>query len=101
VNLKLRNRWRYKGNDRWEWEAFLDDGGTGDLRKVDHVEYVLHETFPNPVRTVKDPKGGFALKTSGWGIFELKVFVYTKSGEKLKLTHMLEFAQDPPVGVSG
>ena len=101
MNLKLRNRWRYQGKDRWEWEAFLDDGGSGDLDKVDHVEYVLHETFPNPVRLVEDPRGGFALKTSGWGIFKLVAFVYRKGGEKVKLTHMLEFAQDPPEGVSG
>lgn len=100
LDLELRNRWQYQGDDWWDWEAFLDDGGSGDLAKVEHVEYVLHETFPNPVRRVDDPAGGFILRTSGWGIFELTAFVYTVDGDKFKLTHQLQFAKEPPQGVS-
>lgn len=101
MNLKLKNRWEYQGNDWWKWVAFIDDEGTGDLEQVDHVEYVLHETFPNPVRRVDDPTDGFALRTSGWGVFELVAFVYTDDGEKHRLSHQLEFHKEPPQGVSG
>lgn len=100
MHIKLKNRWDYQGDDWWEWEAFLDDEGTGDLEQVDHVEYVLHETFPNPVRRVDDPEGGFAMRTSGWGVFELVAFVYTKDGDKIRLTHQLEVQREPAQGVS-
>ncbi len=98
--LKLRNKWKYEGKDWWAWEAFLDDSGSGELANVNYVEYVLHPTFPNPVRKVTNPKGGFVLKTSGWGFFLLKAFVHTKDGRKQKLTHLLELKQDPPEGTS-
>lgn len=100
MQLKLKNRWNYKGNDWWEWEAFLDDEGSGDLQRVDHVEYVLHESFPNPVRRVDDPSDGFALHTSGWGVFEITAFVYTEDGEKHKLSHQLQLSRSPEQGVS-
>jgi transcription initiation factor IIF auxiliary subunit len=76
VELRIRNTWNHKRDDWWEWEAFLDDEGSGELSKVDYVEYVLHETFPDPIRRVKSPEGGFRLKTEGWGTFELKAFVH-------------------------
>jgi transcription initiation factor IIF auxiliary subunit len=98
--LKLRNRWKYRGNDWWEWEAFLDDGGSGELQHVVSVEYVLHPTFRNPVREVRDPAGGFRLATGGWGTFSLKAFVRTDKGDKQKLTHELELASHPPEGMS-
>ena len=100
LELRLRNRWRYKGGDWWQWEAFLDDEGSGQLEQVDYVEYVLHPTFPNPIRRVDDPQGGFILKTAGWGTFTLKAFVYTREGEKLKLTHKLRLFRTPPEGTS-
>ncbi len=98
--LKLRNKWRYKGNDWWEWEAFIDDGGSGELAHVKFVEYVLHPTFADPVRRVTNPAEGFALKTEGWGTFVLKAFVHTKEGGKQKLKHELELPSDPPQGVT-
>ncbi|MGH9760527.1 MAG: pYEATS domain-containing protein, partial [Blastocatellia bacterium] len=59
MKYRLRNTWDYKSDDWWEWAAFIDDGGSGDLANVNFVEYVLHETFKNPIRRVKDPKDGF------------------------------------------
>jgi transcription initiation factor IIF auxiliary subunit len=101
--LKLRNRWKYLGDQDdncWEWEAFLDDLGTGELADVAVVEYVLPSTFPNPLRVVEDPQGGFALKTAGWGDFTLKAFVNLKNGKRRKLIHKLELKEDPLMGVS-
>jgi len=100
MTLQLGNHWHYEGQERWSWEAFLDDGGSGDLGNVDHVEYVLHPTFPDPVRTVKDPAGGFSLKTAGWGSFELKAFVYKTDGQKELLTHQVKLMAEPPAGTS-
>ena len=103
MNLKLRNRWKYiadNDGDWWEWEAFLDDSDSGDLSKVDSVEYVLHPTFDEPIVEVDDPDGGFVLDTGGWGEFTLKAFVHLKDGNKLKLTHDLILKDKPKVGVS-
>jgi transcription initiation factor IIF auxiliary subunit len=101
--LKLRNSWKYIGDndgDWWEWKAFLDDFGSGELANVESVEYVLHPTFPEPVREVDDPDDGFALETGGWGEFKLKAFVHLKDGEKIKLTHDLVLKDKPKTGVS-
>ena len=98
--IRLRNSWKYSGEDRWDWEAFLDDGGSGELSNIAYVEWVLHPTFPKPVRTVSEPEGGFALKTNGWGTFELKAFAYTKDGRKLKLTHPLQLRYEPLQGTT-
>lgn len=100
MTLKLRNGWHYKGGNWWEWRAFLDDESSGELDQVDYVEYVLHSSFPKPIRRVEDPMGGFVLETAGWGMFELKAFVYMKDGEKRKLTHLIELFSEPPEGVS-
>ena len=103
MNLKLRNRWKFIGDKKdpwWEWAAFLDDSGSGDLSKVESVEYVLHPTFAVPVLEVENPKGGFVLETKGWGDFKLKAFVHLKGGEKIRLTHDLVLQEDPEVGES-
>ncbi len=104
MELKLRNRWGYEAGLKggwWKWEAFLDDEGSGDLDKVEHVEYVLHPTFSNPVRTISDRESNFALRTQGWGTFPLTAFVYTRDGQKQKLVHEIELLSDPPSGTSG
>jgi transcription initiation factor IIF auxiliary subunit len=100
VSLKLRSRWKYTGDDWWEWEAFLDDEGIGELAQVEYVKYVLNPTFADPVRQISDPIGGFALKTGGWGEFVLKAFVYMRGKREQKLTHEIELKYDPPDGVS-
>ena len=98
TNLKLKNSWNYKGKDWWDWEAFLDDQGSGELSNVEYVEYILHPTFPEPVRKIRDKKNGFRLKTGGWGVFSLKAFVHTKDGKKYKLEHFLTLQQKPEHG---
>ena len=100
-SISLRNRWNYKGDDWWEWETFIDDSGSGALNDIDHVEYILHPTFPNPIRTVKTRKGGFVLRNSGWGTFPLRAFVYTKSGKKFRLDGELVLKYDPEQGSTG
>lgn len=100
MRLKIKNKWQYKGNDRWDWQAFVDDQGSGELQNVKSVQYVLHPTFPNPIREMKTPENQFELRTNGWGVFELKAFVNMKDGKKIKLTHMLDLRYDPEDGIS-
>lgn len=98
TNLRLKNSWKYKGKDWWDWEAFLDDQGSGELSNVEFVEYILHPTFPEPIRKIRDKTNGFRLKSGGWGVFPLKAFVHTKDGKKLKLEHNLKLQQEPEHG---
>ena len=100
MSLRLRNKWHYKGKGLWDWEVFLDDNGSGELSRVDYVEYILHPTFPVPIRKVVERRKGFVFRAEGWGAFELKAFVYKKDGTKIKLTHFLELSADPEKGVS-
>lgn len=101
MSLRIRNKWKYKDSNRWDWEAFIDDDGSGELEDVDYVEYVLHPTFPNPIRKVKDPNNKFELKTNGWGTFNLKAFAVKNDGSKVKMEHVIELSKDPEDGISG
>ena len=86
--------------DWWHWSVFLDDDGSGDLEQVEYVDYVLHPTFPNPRRTIRDPKTRFKLTTSGWGTFSIRAFVHTKSNEIIRREHYLVLKNNPPQGVT-
>lgn len=98
MNLKIRNKWQYQGDDRWDWQAFIDDNGTGELNNVEEVEYILHPTFPNPVRTISTKDNNFELTTNGWGTFELTAFVKMKNGKKIKLKHEVALEYNPKQG---
>jgi transcription initiation factor IIF auxiliary subunit len=100
MSLKLRNDWNYVGDDRWDWEVYLVGDKPKELAAVDYVKYILHPTFPNPIREIHDRSRGFRLKTNGWGSFEIKAFVYLKNGKKLDLKHNLTLYYDPPSGTS-
>jgi serine/threonine protein kinase len=92
--LKLRNTWERlpprNGQDWWNWSVYLD----GDISNVDHVVYVLHPTFRDPVQTVRTPENRFAFATSGWGTFVVKAQVSMKDGSTLDLDHRLEFGDE-------
>ena len=98
MNLRLRNAWKYTGDDLWDWRVFLEDDGTGDLDQVAWVEYLLHPTFPQPRRIRKDRENQFSLTTRGWGVFLIRAFVHTHDGEKVKLEHELHLSYDPEEG---
>ena len=94
MTLNIQQGFTYQGNDWLE-------GADNELDEVDHVVYILHSTFPNPVRTIKDRKTKFKLETGGWGVFMIKVDVVKKNGEKLRLTHSLVLEYPEPQTRSG
>jgi transcription initiation factor IIF auxiliary subunit len=101
MTLKLKNRWNLVRDDWWEWEAFIDDEGSGALSNVESVKYVLHPTFRDPVRVVDNPDGGFVLRTEGWGEFDLTAYVQMRDQSQEKLVHEVELKYEPPIGTSG
>ncbi|KAG0359607.1 yeats family-domain-containing protein [Gamsiella multidivaricata] len=58
---------------------------------VDHVEYILHQTFEQPVRKVNDYP--FILQEKGWGEFDMKIMLHfvDKSVPPFVLDHDLNF----------
>ena len=86
--VTLAQRANYVGSDRWEWSIWLD-GAAEELDSIDHVTYVLHSTFLNPVRRVSDRATNFRLETSGWGAFTIYAKATYKDGHELPLEHDL------------
>lgn len=87
--LKIEQGFKYQGEDWWEWWIWIE-GSRKELDEIDHVVYMLHPTFPNPVRTVRDRTSKFRLETAGWGVFRIHAKVIGKEGEESRLTHYLE-----------
>lgn len=100
MSLRLKNDWKYVGEDRWDWDVYLVSDNPAELEKVEDVKYVLHPTFSNPVRVVKNRQEGFRLRTNGWGTFLITAFVRFKSGDKVKLEHELDLNYNPESGSS-
>lgn len=100
MSLKIKNKWNYVGDDSWDWEAYIDDEGSGELNNIKYVEYVLHPTFPNPIRKSDNLENNFMIKTNGWGTFNLKAFAYKDDGSKIKLEHVIKLEYEPKIGTS-
>jgi len=81
------------GGGRWDWTVFIDPR-SGDLNKIKCVEYTLHPTFPNPVRIICDMgriDAPFALRSNGWGTFQIGIRVLMRDGSTRVLSHQLRF----------
>lgn len=74
--------------DWWKWSVWIE-GPEEELDQIDHVVYILHPTFPNPVRTCSDRASKFRLDAFGWGTFRIYAKVISKDGTELKLQHDL------------
>jgi transcription initiation factor IIF auxiliary subunit len=88
-SLRIEQSEKYEGDDWWSWSVWLD-GPKPDLDAVDFVEYTLHPTFRNPVRTIKTRANKFKLDTGGWGVFPIYARVCKKNGSVNRLKHQLK-----------
>ena len=68
--LSIHQASTYVGGDRWRWSVWLE-GPHEELDSIDHVTYILHPTFHEPVREIRDRSPKFRLDTSGWGTFTI------------------------------
>ncbi|SAL98328.1 hypothetical protein [Absidia glauca] len=58
-----------------QWTVMLKGLGNDDLSYyIRKVVFKLHETYPNPLRTVEQPP--FELTETGWGEFEIMIKVH-------------------------
>lgn len=81
-----------KGLQYYDWKVFVDEDEK-TLDEIDSVTYILHPTFPEPVRTIKDPSTGFALETKGWGEFQINARIHFKDGSTSTASHMLDLGR--------
>ena len=69
-----------------------------DLPNVDSVTYVLHETFPNPVRAVKltpsNPNGQLVIWT--WGVFTVRAKIADRRGRIFEILYPLTYDGELP-----
>jgi len=86
--LRIEQGFKYRGEDYWDWWIWID-GSQEELDQIDHVTYILHPTFANPVREVKNRSTKFRLDTAGWGVFLIRATVKHKNGRETPLTHSL------------
>ena len=93
--IKIEQGYNYQGEDYWNWWIWIN-GSEEELDQIDSVTYILHPTFPNPVRDVKNRSTKFLLQTSGWGVFLIRAKVKYKNGKEIPLTHnlRLEYPED-------
>lgn len=93
MDMRFKNTSRPAGRrgdyKYFEWEVFLDEPQQV-LDKVEAVEYRLHRTFPDPIRTVTDRASRFSLKAAGWGEFVIYITVYMQDGSEVDTEHHLE-----------
>lgn len=75
--------------DWYEWKVFVEaDDAT--LAKIKEVEYLLHSTFPDRRRIMKNRTEKFTLTGSGWGSFNILVTIRFVNGKEERTTHFLD-----------
>jgi len=77
----------------WEWCIFVDDTESV-ICEIVQVEYTLHRSFPDPIRTITDNTYRFALYSSGWGQFTANIEVLFKDNSTINQSHFVRFSYD-------
>ena len=65
----------------FHWMVFVDDSDD-ILDQIESVEYLLHPTFPKPYQISTNRIAKFALKSAGWGEFDISITVNFRDGHK-------------------
>jgi len=82
-----------KSNRKWyAWCVFADEPPQV-ISQIQSVEYVLHPTFPDPLRTKVDKRNLFALFSAGWGGFLIRITVFFENGSVLRTQHDLKLVE--------
>lgn len=83
----------YRGEDnKIRYKVWIQLEGR-DVYYVDYVHYRLHGTFPDPLRKVKRTitNTNCSLAIWTWGIFELGVEIFLKTGERIVTSHHMTY----------
>jgi hypothetical protein len=98
MEYSIKQQVQKKPGGHWySWSVWID-AKKDDLAKVLNVQYRLHPTFQDAIRTVDTRQNGFKLESSGWGEFNIHATLRLKGGKRVELDHWLEFY---PRGAAG
>lgn len=81
---------RYGDRETYEWSIFVD-APESILDQIDSVQYTLHPTFADRLRTVRNRESQFKLTMIGWGIFNVPVEIRFKDGSVVETDYDLQF----------
>jgi transcription initiation factor IIF auxiliary subunit len=87
--IRIEQGFKYRGEDYWDWWVWIE-GSKEELDQIDRVIYILHPTFPNPVRELWDRSTKFLMTTAGWGVFLIRATVKHQDGKETHLQHHLK-----------
>ncbi len=73
----------------FEVRIFVDADDPGILDQVTEITYFLHETFKEPVMTIRNRRNSFELVVVVWGEFNVAAVVRFKDGRELRLERYL------------
>jgi transcription initiation factor IIF auxiliary subunit len=101
-SLEFSTYSRYRGKvndvDRYAWCVFVNEPLT-ILNGIREVEYILHPSFSDPVRTISDCSHCFSLISDAWGTFPIKIRVMYRNGEIGRQEYYLRLKSDAwPLG---
>jgi transcription initiation factor IIF auxiliary subunit len=90
-------------HDWYDWCVFAS-GDEAELQHVRAVEYTLHSSFPDPVRTVSDREHRFPVMSNGWGSFRMNIRVIFDDEHEEFTSHFVrldaEWPRKSPGGLS-
>ncbi len=89
-SMYTRKKYDYDFHD---WCVFVDEP-QAILDQIESVEYTLDPSFPEPVRTISDRNHCFALHSSGFGGFTIKIEVLFTNGLRINTTFRLVLKGD-------
>jgi len=98
--VRLVTESHHKGESWWSWAVWVEsvDGGAAALERIESVTYVLHPTFPDPVRSITDRASKFRLQSEGWGEFAIEARVHTTGGGVFRLERWLHLEHSEEKG---
>lgn len=80
---------------RFQWRVFVNENES-ILDTIENITYLLHPTFADPLRVIKNLESKFALESSGWGEFDIQITIKFKNGEETKQTYHLKLNKEWP-----
>jgi transcription initiation factor IIF auxiliary subunit len=92
ANYSMLTGQRYEHN--WYDWCIFGSGDPADLQHIKVVEYTLHPSFPEPVRTIADVGHRFAVASNGWGSFTARIRVIFADGKEEFTSHLIKLEPD-------
>lgn len=80
-------------NDLYHIGVWLEADSPAEMDRVTKVEYLLHPSFANRLRSSANRRNDFSITFWAWGFFEIEATVYLAGGEAnnaLKIKHLLD-----------